>query len=65
MLGAETSLAAGASALSPSDYDLRPLLGEEDGAALTVAAGGGFADYVPLATLAPLTGYDFDVVPAA
>lgn len=48
----ESTLAAGA-------YQLQPLLGDQPGAALTVAEGGVVADYAPLATLEPRTGYIF------
>lgn len=49
-------------ALAPGAYNLLPLLGDEGGASLNVGADGAFADYVPLPTLAPQTGYVFAVV---
>ena len=50
-------LGAQESAIPPSNYSVQDLLGTEDVAQLNVGAGGGFKGYVPVATLAPLTGY--------
>ena len=45
------------SAIPPGSYAVQDLLGTEDIAQLTVGTGGGFAEYAPVTTLAPLTGY--------
>jgi glycosidase len=50
--------------LPPGTYDLRPLLGDQPGAPLIVGADGAITNFVPLPTLAPLTGYVFDLAPA-
>jgi hypothetical protein len=54
-------LTAGAGTLPPGEYALTPLLGNATGEPLVVGAEGGFAGYVPLPKLAPLTGYVFEV----
>ena len=51
-----------ASQLAPGTYQLKPLLGAEAGATLTVGAGGAITDYVPLGSLAAQTGYIFELV---
>jgi glycosidase len=53
------TLSLDTSTLAPGTYQLEPLLGNQPGASLTVAAGGSVAGYTPLATLAPYTGYIF------
>lgn len=50
-------LGAESSPVPPSSYSVQDLLGKEDVAQLTVGSGGAFAGYVPVTTLAPLTGY--------
>lgn len=60
-LGAEAvtgcELGAESSAIPPSSYSVQDLLGVEDVAQLAVSAHGGFDGYVPVTTLAALTGY--------
>lgn len=55
----DVRLSLEAGALAAGDYQLQPLLGEQPGATLTVGQGGAIADYAPLATLEPRTGYIF------
>jgi glycosidase len=50
-----------ASKLAAGEYRADPLLGDEPGAHLTIGPGGALADYTPLATLAPRTGYIFSL----
>ena len=57
-------LTAAAGSLPPGEYALTPLLGDATGEPLVVGADGGFAGYVPLPTLTPLTGYVFEITPA-
>lgn len=47
------------SELAPGSYQPLPLLGDRAPATLPVGANGAIADYAPLATLAPRTGYIF------
>jgi glycosidase len=54
-------LTAAAGALPPGEYTLTPLLGEAPGTPLVVGADGGLSGYVPLPTLAPLTGHIFEI----
>ena len=54
-----------ATGLAPGEYALVPVLGDEAAAELAVDGGGLFAGYAPLPTLAPLTGYVFDIRPPA
>jgi glycosidase len=56
--------AAAAGTLPAGRWVPRNALGGAAGAPFTVAADGALADYVPLPTLAPITGYVFDLVPA-
>jgi glycosidase len=53
------TLEIAASGLAPGSYKLEPLLGDQPGADLTVNVHGSFAGYIPLASLAPQTGYVF------
>lgn len=53
------SLSLEQSALQAGTYRAQPLLGDQPGAALNVGAGGAITGYVPLALLAPRTGYIF------
>lgn len=57
-----TTLELVASELVPGTYRLESLLGEAQGAVLTVGTGGSVSGYAPLATLAPQTGYIFKLV---
>jgi alpha-amylase len=43
--------------LAPGDYAVRELLAGARAAGVTVDEGGGFGEYAPLETLAPLEGY--------
>jgi alpha-amylase len=61
--GATLTLAR--SDLAVGSYQLQPLLGGKPAATLTVGADGALASYVPLATLAPRTGYIFKLVPGS
>jgi alpha-amylase len=54
-----TMLELAASDVPPGIYRLEPLLGEQQGAELTIGAGGSVTGYAPLATLAPQAGYVF------
>jgi alpha-amylase len=57
------ALSGAAGELAPGTYQLEPLLGDEAGAALTVGDGGELGGAVPLATLAPRSGYIFRLAP--
>jgi glycosidase len=59
----DVSLSADASGLPAGSWQLQSLLGEAEGAALTAGANGAVADYAPLTTLAPHTGYIFKLTP--
>ncbi|HSH79470.1 MAG TPA: alpha-amylase family glycosyl hydrolase [Herpetosiphonaceae bacterium] len=49
------------SELAEGTYQLQPLLGDAAGAPLAVGPNGAIAEAVPLATLAPRTGYIFQL----
>ena len=53
------TLELAASELAPGTYRLESLLGDAQGAELTVGTAGSVVGYAPLATLAPQTGYVF------
>jgi alpha-amylase len=55
----DAKLTLAQSALAAGTYRLEPLLGDQPGAELTVGENGSVADYVPLPSLAPRTGYIF------
>ena len=55
----DVQLSLEAGTLEAGDYQLQPLLGEQPGATLTVGEGGAIAEYAPLTTLEPRTGYIF------
>ncbi len=59
--GVRVSAAAGA--LPPGRYRMRSLFGGAGGALLSVGMDGSVDAYVPLAILAPLTGYLLELVP--
>jgi glycosidase len=61
---ANVALSSDAGALPPGSWRLRTLLGGTDGAALDVADDGRLHGFTPLATLAPLHGYLFELSPA-
>jgi hypothetical protein len=56
---AQVTLSANASGLAAGAYTPEPLLGDQPGAPLTVAAGGSIDAYAPLPTLEPRIGYIF------
>jgi glycosidase len=62
---ANATLKLARSELAPGSYQLQPLLGDQPAAALTIGADGALADYAPLATLAPQTGYIFKLTTQA
>jgi glycosidase len=55
------TLSSQAGALPPGQYMLRSLLDGMSAARLTVSPDGGVRGYAPLASLAPLEGYVFDM----
>jgi glycosidase len=58
------TLGASAGTLPAGRWTVRDALGGAAGAPLAVAADGALAGYSPLGTLAPLTGYVFELLPA-
>jgi len=57
----DVSLGAAAGAMPPGRWTLRSLLGGSAAAPVDVGADGSLAGYVPLRTLAPHTGYLFEL----
>jgi glycosidase len=55
----QASLEVAASGLVAGTYKLEPLLGDQPGADMIVNVHGSLAGYIPLASLAPQTGYVF------
>jgi hypothetical protein len=58
------TLGASAGTLPAGRWTVHDALGGAAGAPLAVAADGALAGYSPLGTLAPLTGYVFELLPA-
>ncbi len=57
----EVALSSSARVLPPGRYTAEALMGEQPTAPLQIGADGRMRDYVPLASLAPLQAYVFDI----
>jgi len=60
----DVTLSSTTAAIAPGSWTLRDLLGASHATSLHVDASGKLSGYVPLAELAPLEGYLFELTPA-